>query len=109
MGPAWHRQAIVFVLDEAPDQIIQGPQGIEFEFPKRIVRRTAPILETPGDRVHRLNEHPLFQPIGPNQLDEARRGQAKLQNPEAIGQDLFNILWIEGYQVRQDPVEIGSG
>ena len=38
MGPARHRQPIVLVLDEAPDQIVQRPQRIEFEFPKRIVR-----------------------------------------------------------------------
>ena len=33
VGPARHRQPIMFVLDEAPDQIVQRPQGIEFEFP----------------------------------------------------------------------------
>jgi len=33
MSPAWHRQPIVFVLDEAPDQIVQWTQGIELEFP----------------------------------------------------------------------------
>ena len=38
MGPARHRQPVVLVLDEAPDQIVQRPQRIEFEFPKRIVR-----------------------------------------------------------------------
>ena len=46
MGPARHRQPVVLVLDEAPDQIVQRPQGIEFEFPQWIVRRTTPILET---------------------------------------------------------------
>ena len=33
MRPARHRQPAVFILDEAPDQIVQRPQGIEFEFP----------------------------------------------------------------------------
>ena len=52
-----------------------------------------------GDCIHRLNEHPLFKPIGPNQLDEAWGGQAMLQDPVAIGQDLFDLFVIEGDQI----------
>ena len=89
MGSARHCKPSIFVVNEAPDQIVQRPQGIEFEFPKRIVWRTTPVLESPGDCVHGLNEHPFFKPIRPNQLDEAGQVTTVPQDAQGVGQDLM--------------------
>jgi hypothetical protein len=54
VGPAWHGQPILFGLDEAPDEIVQRPQGIELKFGKRIVRRTAPVLRLSRNTVRKV-------------------------------------------------------
>src|ERR1041384_5162302 len=65
-------QAVVFVLDVTPEQVVQRAQWIDLEIRKGITLRwSAPVLKAHADRVHGLDEHAFFVPVGPNELEHA--------------------------------------
>src|SRR4029453_17631093 len=63
ISPARHGQPVMFILDQAPNQIVQRSQWVEFQLAQRVTWTTAPILEPERDSVHSLYEHALFVPV----------------------------------------------
>ena len=54
ISAARHAQSVVFVLDESPDNVVQGTQGVEFKIGQWITHMTSLVLKTKRDGVHRL-------------------------------------------------------
>src|ERR1700730_14435960 len=63
---------MLFVLEVTPEEVAQRTKRVDLQKSKRILlTRGASVLETPGDRLHRLDEHALLVPVGPDELNEA--------------------------------------
>jgi hypothetical protein len=84
VGPTRHRQAVILILDEAPEQVVQRPQRIDLQVRQRIAGTAAPVLEAPG--VQGLHQHPFLFPVRPDQLEEAGAREAMLQDLAAVRQ-----------------------
>src|SRR5262245_18420188 len=109
IGSAGNAQPVRLVLDEAPDNIVQRAQRIDFEIRERIaVRWAAPVLEPQADGVHRLHEHPLFVPVRPDQLEEARGYEPVPKQVEAIREALLLPFRIEAHERIDYPFEVGK-
>src|SRR5262249_56735976 len=76
-------QPMLLVLEISPEQVVQRPQRIDLELSQRVESRAADILEPLADRIHGLNEHSLFVPVRPDQLEEARVGQLPAKDARA--------------------------
>src|SRR4029078_7307942 len=65
-------QAIVFVLDVTPEQVVQWPQRINFQVCQWIVVQwSTSVLEAHADSIHGLHQHSLFMPVRPDQFEHA--------------------------------------
>src|SRR5215510_10279258 len=109
ISPAGDAQPVRLVLDEAPDNIVQRAQRIDFEIRERIaVRRAAPVLEPQTDSVHRLHEHPLFVPVRPDQFEETRGFEPVPKQVEAIREALLLPFRIDAHERIDYPFEVGK-
>src|SRR5258705_6558491 len=62
-------QAVVFVLNVTPEQVVQRSQWINFEVGKRIAFVwTTSVLKAHADSVHGLHQHSFFVPVRPDQF-----------------------------------------
>ena len=83
--PPGDRQALVFILNVTPQDVVEGPQRVQLEMSERVALSVgALVLEAPRDGVDRLGEHALFVPIGPDQLDQDGFGTSE----HTIGEDI---------------------
>src|SRR5438876_8144571 len=67
---------------------------------------TMAILEPQSNRVERLDQHPFLMPIRPDQLDQARAGEALSENSVAVRKLLLPSRRIEPKQRIYDACEI---
>jgi hypothetical protein len=73
VGASLNGQAVLLVLDVAPQQTAERPQRVDLEVRQRIaIARCAHVLEASADGAEGLRQHSFFVPIRPDQLDEAR-------------------------------------
>src|SRR5256885_9548444 len=80
VGTARHRQPVLLVLYVAPEHIVKRAQRFQLEMSNRIatsISARAFVLKAHAYCVYRLDQHPLFMPIGPVQLDPAGIETAK--------------------------------
>src|SRR4051812_38547729 len=76
-----HRQAVLLVLDVAPHDIVEGPQRVDGDMRERIaVAYPAHVLEALADGIHRLNQHALFVPIRPDELNQTGAVSARSED-----------------------------
>src|SRR6267142_216542 len=69
IGSARNRQAVVFVLNVTPEQVVQGAQWMNFEISQRIAfERSTSVLEAHADSVHGLHKHSLLVPVRPDKF-----------------------------------------
>src|SRR5688572_11938023 len=74
-------QAVLLVLDVAPEQVIERAQRIELELSEeRTFARSTAILETQADRRENLHEHRLLVPVRPDELDQRRAAGALVED-----------------------------
>lgn len=72
VGAPRQGEAPVSVLHVAPEQVVQGPQRVEFDVGERIASgQGGLVLESEADGPHRLREHRLLVPVGPDELEQA--------------------------------------
>ena len=86
-------QAMLFILDVSPQQVVERAQRIDLQVRERVLRgAAADVLEAPGDRVRGLHQHPFFVPVRPDQLEQARVGELLLQDAVALARLLRREL-----------------
>jgi hypothetical protein len=68
---------MLLILDMTPEQVVQWPQRVDLEICEWIsLQWPADILKPPANDVHGLHLHPLFVPVRPDQLKQARLGKS---------------------------------
>src|SRR5262249_45157323 len=78
-------QPPLFVLQVAPNQVIERVQRIELERSERVETAALPdVLIPDAERVDRLNQHSLLMPVRPDQLEKAGRQQTLRRNRIAV-------------------------
>src|ERR1700757_2741911 len=98
---------MLFVLDVSPKQAVQTTQGINVEARERIaITRSPEVLESAADGVQGLNQHPLFLPVRPDQLDQTWVREFSFQDPITLDSHLVILPWIEIAQPGSDYCEI---
>src|SRR5258708_3153080 len=72
IGSTRNCQAVVFVLNVTPQQVVQRTQWINFQVGQRIaIVWTTSVLEAHADSVHGLYEHSFLVPVRPDQFKHA--------------------------------------
>ncbi|MCY1230446.1 hypothetical protein D9M72_428580 [compost metagenome] len=89
-------QAMLLVLDIAPQQVIERPQRIDLHIGEGIIlQRPADVLEAARNRIHGLDQHSLFLPVRPDELEQARLNQPGPQDAVAIAHLLLELVGVE--------------
>src|SRR5688572_23316580 len=64
-------QTMLLVLGISPEQVVESPQGIDFQVGEWIAPfSSALVLKAQADRIHRLHELRLLHPIRPDELEK---------------------------------------